>query len=439
MGHRRFVVVVAAALLGLARPPAARAQIVNPSFENGIAGWTVTTTANPSRTQVVILEQGQQVALAAPVFDYDVGMLVPAISNYSGDASDGAFELVAHAINLTPTIQVWQDVTVPAGAAALVVDVGYMTASGVSVTVAATGQAVGSVGCLPTGCGPRMWRTYEIPVATHVGQVVRVTITGGSNGLGAGIEVDHVRFAGDADVDGVSDATDNCVVATNPTQADGDGDGIGDACDNCPLLSSSDQTDGDGDGRGDRCDVCPATVDPGQQDGDGDGVGDACDVCPGRGDPGQLDSDHDGRGDECDACPLLAGAPQSDADQDLRGDACDNCPTFPNEVQGDFDHDGAGDECDNCQAIANPGQEDADSDGLGDACDASSGVDAGVDGGNGNGNGGGGGCATASASGPGALALLAALLALVGRARRRSSPPAARGAAPRHRGRHRRR
>jgi hypothetical protein len=39
------------------------------------------------------------------------------------------------------------------------------------------------------------------------------------------------RSAGDADGDGVPDATDNCPVTPNPGQLDLDGDGVGDACD----------------------------------------------------------------------------------------------------------------------------------------------------------------------------------------------------------------
>ncbi|MBI5487114.1 MAG: right-handed parallel beta-helix repeat-containing protein [Deltaproteobacteria bacterium] len=40
--------------------------------------------------------------------------------------------------------------------------------------------------------------------------------------------------AGDADGDGVPDATDNCPDVPNPDQEDGDGDGVGDACDATP-------------------------------------------------------------------------------------------------------------------------------------------------------------------------------------------------------------
>jgi len=83
--------------------------------------------------------------------------------------------------------------------------------------------------------------------------------------------------AGDADGDGVPDATDNCPTVPNPgsPQADADGDGVGDACDNCVNASnprvpggptafllantwatlSGDQRDDDHDGFGNVCDA----------------------------------------------------------------------------------------------------------------------------------------------------------------------------------------
>jgi len=60
---------------------------------------------------------------------------------------------------------------------------------------------------------------------------------------------------GDADGDGVPDATDNCPHAANADQGNEDGDALGDACDPCPI--STDNTDGDGDGVGDACDPHP--------------------------------------------------------------------------------------------------------------------------------------------------------------------------------------
>ena len=61
------------------------------------------------------------------------------------------------------------------------------------------------------------------------------------------------RQAGDADGDGVEDASDNCPVTPNPSQADGDGDAVGDACDNCPSTFNPGQADSNLDGIGDAC------------------------------------------------------------------------------------------------------------------------------------------------------------------------------------------
>jgi hypothetical protein len=59
----------------------------------------------------------------------------------------------------------------------------------------------------------------------------------------------------DSDADGQSDASDNCPLAADPSQADSDSDGAGDVCDNCPSLPNPVQSDGDGDGEGDPCDL----------------------------------------------------------------------------------------------------------------------------------------------------------------------------------------
>ena len=53
----------------------------------------------------------------------------------------------------------------------------------------------------------------------------------------------------------LGDACDNCVSATNQSQADADNDGVGNACDNCPFVANASQTDTDADGHGDPCDV----------------------------------------------------------------------------------------------------------------------------------------------------------------------------------------
>jgi len=47
--------------------------------------------------------------------------------------------------------------------------------------------------------------------------------------------------AGDADLDGVCDGTDNCSQTLNPDQADADADGRGDVCDNCPTVPNQRQ------------------------------------------------------------------------------------------------------------------------------------------------------------------------------------------------------
>lgn len=59
----------------------------------------------------------------------------------------------------------------------------------------------------------------------------------------------------DADLDGVPDATDNCIDIFNTNQDNPDGDMWGTLCDNCPKVANDDQSDADGDNVGDACDV----------------------------------------------------------------------------------------------------------------------------------------------------------------------------------------
>jgi hypothetical protein len=132
-------------------------------------------------------------------------------------------------------------------------------------------------------------------------------------------------------------------------QVDGDSDGVGNACDNCLQASNPDQTDTDADGLGDTCDNCSTVSNPNQANNDGDALGDACDP----------DDDNDGVLDGADNCPFAANANQADNDGDAMGDECDP----------DDDNDGVLDTNDNCPLVANPNQADADGDETGDVCD----------------------------------------------------------------------
>ncbi len=62
------------------------------------------------------------------------------------------------------------------------------------------------------------------------------------------------RAGVDRDLDGISDALDNCPALNNVAQSDTDGDDVGNLCDNCSSLSNAGQRDTDGDGFGNLCD-----------------------------------------------------------------------------------------------------------------------------------------------------------------------------------------
>lgn len=248
-------------------------------------------------------------------------------------------------------------------------------------------------------------------------------------------ENDAVPDCVDTDDDGdqIPDASDNCPLVSNASQADTDGNGKGDACeqdqdgdnysdslDNCPTIKNADQADLDKDGVGDVCDL--------DQDGDGANAGNDCN------DRDKTlttlrryyrDIDQDGIGDTgdyvevCsltapsgyvstsgDNCPDVSNADQGDLDRDQIGDACDtdkdgdlvsagqDCDdedaSLQHEIRyyADPDADGYGspqtyqDVCsktapsgyvsngtDNCPDDGNPGQADLDKDGVGDVCD----------------------------------------------------------------------
>ncbi|MCF6252838.1 MAG: hypothetical protein L3J75_16450, partial [Methylococcaceae bacterium] len=131
-----------------------------------------------------------------------------------------------------------------------------------------------------------VWTRVSFPVTAgnHRFEWLYNKNSNSSNGLDAAW-IDAIEFSGpvDTDIDGASDALDNCPAVSNTDQRDLDTDGLGDACDT---------SDFDGDGVTDANEVAQGT-DPTKVDTDGDGVNDGSDAF--ALDPAaSVDSDGDG-------------------------------------------------------------------------------------------------------------------------------------------------
>ncbi len=114
-----------------------------------------------------------------------------------------------------------------------------------------------------------------MPVGSTYLPVVEVRVIDPISAVG--FYVPLVETAPDGDLDGVTDASDNCPDWGNPAnisevdcnadgdfkdpgeqpgeQCDRDNDGVGDSCDNCLDTPNADQADANGDGNGDACEV----------------------------------------------------------------------------------------------------------------------------------------------------------------------------------------
>lgn len=186
-------------------------------------------------------------------------------------------------------------------------------------------------------------------------------------------ESDFLSLAlGDSDGDSIGDVDEQCVLGTDPGDADTDDDGIPDnedgvVDDGSGGLMARD-TDGDG---------TPDYADP---DSDNDGILDGTEL--GLTEPGP-DTNVDAGNFVPDADPTTTTDPYdadtddggvSDGDEDTnhngRVDDGELDPNDPSDDAGsDRDGDGVPDVSDNCPDDANPDQRDADNDGIGAVCD----------------------------------------------------------------------
>lgn len=133
------------------------------------------------------------------------------------------------------------------------------------------GQTTETVTGVVDGSNISFTVTYGGPYAT--GSVFNMTGTIDANGHISGTSPWAWQLMGkvaikDTDLDGVADATDNCLAVANSDQKNTDGDATGDVCDsdddndtvadetdNCPLVANQNQMDSDEDGKGDLCDT----------------------------------------------------------------------------------------------------------------------------------------------------------------------------------------
>ena len=193
--------------------------------------------------------------------------------------------------------------------------------------------------------------------------------------------LDHLRFSGDCDADGVPDSQ----------EPDCDSDGTPDDCEpDCDSDGTPDdcEPDCDSDGTPDDCEVdCNSNGTPDDcesfTDCDSNGIPDECDPdCDSDGTPDacEPDCDSDGTPDDCEPDCDSDGTPD-DCEVDCNSNGTpDDCESFadcdsngiPDECDPDCDSDGTPDACEpDCDSDGTPDdcEPDCDSDGTPDDCE----------------------------------------------------------------------